>query len=139
MFLRRTDMPVYPTPRIEGFSAFKMAVTMLGGVVMLGAVVMVMIMVMSVAFVALHVDAAVKVAIGLVHHRQANRSLGVGERDRERAAALNDLRQTVCGDGYDCDSDRCGGNGAPGSHDGNTVHSLFLFSASAANPSNDAT
>ena len=89
MPLGRTDVPVYPTPRIGSFSAFKMAVAMLGAVIM----VVVVIMVMPMAF---DVNAAVKVAVGLVHHRRTDRSLGVGERDRERASALDDLGQPAC-------------------------------------------
>ena len=97
----------------------------------------------SVGLVALDVDAAVEIAVGLVQHREANRLARVGKSDGQRAAPLRDLWKTADG------NQRKRGDGEPqnrrwqrpDSRDlHHAPHSPFLFlSASAAKPSRMAT
>ena len=54
---------------------------------------MIMIVVMVVMLLALHVDAAMKIAVRLMDHRRADRGLRIAERDGKRIVALHNLRQ----------------------------------------------
>ena len=53
-----------------------------------------MIVVMVVMLLALHIDAAMKIAVRLVDHRRADRGLRIAERNGKRVVALHNLRQT---------------------------------------------
>ena len=57
-------------------------------------VVVIVVVVMVVMFLALHVDAAMKVAVRLMDHRRADRGLRIAERNGKRIVALHNLRQT---------------------------------------------
>ena len=59
----------------------------------IGGLVMIMIVVVVVMLLALHVDAAMKIAVRLMDHRRADRGLRIAERNGKRIVALHNLRQ----------------------------------------------
>ena len=138
MVFRRPDMQVDPPPRIKACLLRRLAVVVTV-LVMVVAMVMPMLVVMVAGRMAVHVDASVEIAVGLVYHRRADRLLRVGKSHGQRIAALHDLGKADRR--HKCKRNRhCGrGKRTATENRGNALHSRFLFNASAAKPSSAAT
>ena len=79
--------------------------------VVIVVVVVIMIVVMVVMLLALHVDAAMKIAVRLMDHRRADRGLRIAERDGKRVVALHNLRHARALDVRESERQHCGEGG----------------------------